>query len=207
MIKLVIFDFDGVIADTLELAVRTVNNMLSEERYDEKIGIDDIREKGLKKLIREFRVPIYKVPFYIKKSHEIVGQELGSVRAFSGIRKMLKELKRHYKLAMVTSNSKENISRFIKKNGMEGIFEFIIAEASLFGKSSKMKKAVKTAGVSNEEAICVGDEVRDIDAARKAGLKIIAVSWGFNSERLIAEKKPDYLVRKPSELLSLIKSI
>ncbi len=206
MIKLVIFDFDGVIADTLELATRTVNRMLSEERREERISANDIREKGFKKLVKEYKVPIYKVPYYLKKSHEMVGQGLGAVRAFPGIMKTLKELKKGHKLAVVTSNSEENVRKFIKKNGMEGIFEFIIAGASLFGKPSKMKKAVKTAGVSKEEAICVGDEVRDVDAAKKAGLKIIAVIWGYNSERLMSEKKPDYLARKPGELPSLIKS-
>jgi len=50
----------------------------------------------------------------------------------------------------------------------------------------------------------VGDETRDVEAARKAGVKTIAVTWGFNGEDILKKQKPDYLARRPEELIALL---
>ncbi len=207
MVKLAIFDFDGVVADTLHLAIKTANTMLEGSGYRERVSAQDLRGKGLKGIIKEIKLPVYKLPVYIKKSRSVFNKEVGSIRAFPGIRSALLRMKGKCKLAIVSSNSEENIAVVLKNNKMDGIFDFIIAGADVFGKSSKIRKAMKLADANREEAVCVGDEERDIEAARKAGLRIIAVSWGFNSEGLLAGKKPDYLVRKPGELAGLIKNI
>lgn len=207
MAKLIIMDFDGVIADTIHLAIRTANNMLEGEGYSKRVGVKELRERGLKGLTEEARLPVYKVPLYIRKSHGIFSREAASVKIFPGMKEALAKMKKRRKLAIVTSNSNENVNLILKNNGMGNVFDFIIAGVDVFGKASKMKKAVKAAGTDNEEAVCVGDEVRDIEAARKAGLRIIAVSWGFNSKNLLERNKPDYVAESPDELLELIKGI
>ncbi len=207
MAKLTIMDFDGVIADTIHLAIKTANSMLEEEGYNERVGIKELREKGLKGLTEDIKLPVYKVPFYIKKSHSIFSSEAESVKIFPGMKETLAKMKKGCKLAIVTSNSKENVDTILKKNGMGNVFDFIIAGVDVFGKAHKMKKAMKIAGVRKEEAVCVGDEVRDVEAARKAGLRIIAVSWGFNSKKLLERNKPDYFAESPDELLKLIKGL
>lgn len=207
MIKLVIFDFDGVIADTIHLAIKTANSMLDGEGCSKRTSIKELREKGLKGLTEDIKLPVYKVAFYIRKSHGVFSREAASVKIFPGMKETLAKMKKSCKLAIVTSNSKENVELILKNNGMGHFFEFVMAGVDFFGKAHKMKKALDIAGVRKEEAVCVGDEVRDVEAARKAGLKMIAVSWGFNSKKLLEKKKPDYVAESPDELLELIKGI
>lgn len=207
MIKLVVFDFDGVIADTIHLAVNTANRMLCEEGYAARITGEHIMEKGIKGVIKDLKIPTYKLLFHIKEGHRIVNCEIGSVKLFPGIKAAIKKMKRDYKLAMVTGNSKDNIRKVLSKNGMEGIFDFTIAGVSIFGKASKIKKAMKIAKVRNEEAVYIGDVVEDIDAARKAGIRVICVGWGFSSRKLLEGNEPDYMVESPDELPEMIKGI
>jgi phosphoglycolate phosphatase len=53
--------------------------------------------------------------------------------------------------------------------------------------------------------IYVGDETRDIEAARKIQIQVIAVSWGFNSREVLAEQKPDFLISHPSQLIEVVR--
>jgi len=55
-----------------------------------------------------------------------------------------------------------------------------------------------------EDVIYIGDEVRDIEAARAAGIKIASVTWGYNLESILTENKPDYIVTQPRDLLNLM---
>ena len=79
-------------------------------------------------------------------------------------------------------------------------------DISLFNKSNAIKKILDKNNLKPEETIYVGDEVRDIKAAKKAGIKICSVSYGFNSSELLELQKPDYLVNKSQDILKVILS-
>jgi len=65
---------------------------------------------------------------------------------------------------------------------------------------------LKSENLKSEEVIYVGDETRDIEAAKRTQIKAIAVSWGFNSKEVLAEHKPDFLIHKPHELIEVLRS-
>lgn len=50
----------------------------------------------------------------------------------------------------------------------------------------------------------MGDEIRDIEAAKKAGVGAVAVGWGYNILKILKEQNPDYLVRSPKELAKVL---
>jgi phosphoglycolate phosphatase len=58
-----------------------------------------------------------------------------------------------------------------------------------------------------EQAIYVGDEIRDIEAAKRSNIKVIAVSWGFNSKEILAQHEPDFLIDEPKQLKEAIASL
>jgi phosphoglycolate phosphatase-like HAD superfamily hydrolase len=66
---------------------------------------------------------------------------------------------------------------------------------------------MKINNLSSEEVIYVGDETRDIEASKKINIKVIAVSWGFNSGEVLAKHNPDFLIHKPSELIEVLRSL
>jgi phosphoglycolate phosphatase len=116
----------------------------------------------------------------------------------------LLELKKAgFRLGILTSNSKENVQSFLMNNQLD-IFDSIYSGASVFGKSKVIKTAIKKGKFSSHEVVYVGDETRDVDAARSAGVRIISVSWGFNTKEVLQKQNPDFLIDHPSELPALL---
>ena len=126
---------------------------------------------------------------------------------FPGIKEALIELKHQgNKLVIITSNSKENVIVFLEKQEMQEVFDFIYS-GTTFGKSKVINKFLNQNNINPQQAIYVGDETRDIEAARKSNIRAIAVSWGFNSKELLAAQNPDFLIHQPNELIDVIGSL
>jgi phosphoglycolate phosphatase len=207
MIKLIIFDFDGVVADSFGVGLKIWKEIASKKQIELKLSTEDIKILGFKGLMKKVGVSKYKIPLFIHRVRKLMNAHMGEVKSFPEMKTMLMELKKGRKLVLVTSNSRENVRIFLKNNKMEEVFDFIIAGVGIFGKSKHMKKAVKIAKVEKMQTLCVGDEVRDIEAANKAGLKIVAVSWGFNSRKLLQKHKQGHIVNTPKSLLKLVKTL
>ena len=114
-------------------------------------------------------------------------EEIYNVKAFPEIEAALLELRNQVdKIVILSSNSKENIIAFLETNNLQSSFDFIYTEAALFSKSKVINRILKQENIKPEESIYVGDETRDIDAAKRSRVKAIAVSWGFNSQQILA---------------------
>lgn len=112
--------------------------------------------------------------------------------------------KNNVKVDIVTSNSKENVLLFLEQWHIKGI-DFIFSAKNLFGKAKVIKNLITKHQLEKESVIYVGDEIRDIEAAHQAKIKIIAVDWGFNSKKRLAQAKPDLLISQPKEILKITK--
>ena len=124
------------------------------------------------------------------------------------MREALEELKMQgYRLGIITSNDRENVTLFLEKNRLKELFEFIYSGATIFGKSRVINRFLKQANLAPEEVIYVGDETCDIEAAKRSKIKMIAVSWGFNSKTVLAEHNPDFLIHHPHQLIQAIASL
>jgi phosphoglycolate phosphatase len=116
---------------------------------------------------------------------------------------LLEELQRRdMLLGIITSNTKNNVLRFLKDKGIE-VFEFLLA-ASLFNKQAKVKRIMKQYSLEPEEILYVGDEVRDIHSAHAAGIRIASVVWGYNDRVFLEAEKPDWLLEDSREILEIL---
>jgi phosphoglycolate phosphatase len=106
-------------------------------------------------------------------------------------------------LFIISSNIKENIHQFLKKYKID-YFDYVLSGSSLFGKDKLINKLIKSKNISKEATIYVGDEVRDIDASHNSGIKIAAVTWGYNSKEILEFNNPDMIVKDPKELLNYL---
>ena len=111
-----------------------------------------------------------------------------------------------YSLSIVTSNTKEAVTEFLTKQQLN-YFDHIYSDKSLFGKHVVLDNFIKKHSINRDEAIYIGDEIRDIEAAHKAHLKIIAVTWGFNSKAGLVKYHPDYLIDSPQELFATLNRV
>ena len=201
MKKYIVFDFDGTMADTYN-NVLDIANDLKKDGY-KGINFEDIREHGFRYLIQKSGIPLRKIPKFVYQIKSKLKKE-NNIKLFPGILDVFKELNKSYNLGIVSSNSEENVKIVLKRYKIENLFNFIYSDSFLFGKHLVLKRMCKKYKINPDDIIYVGDEDRDIIASKKAKIKIMAVTWGFNSEKLLKKNKPDYLVNSPKEILEKI---
>lgn len=203
----IIFDFDGTIADTLDRIFEIINLLAVEVGFKKltKKEFGEARKKHPLKVIKQYKIPLWKLPFLIKKGQKMLSGNIDQIKFIPGMEKTLYQLKKKgYRLGILTSNSKENIEKFLSVNKL-GIFEFVYCSGNLFGKSGSLRNILNKYNLKKEEVIYVGDEVRDIEACQKVGIEMIAVTWGFNSRETLVKYKPQFIIDKPEELLFWLK--
>lgn len=207
MKKYIIFDFDGTIAATLYPS-RDIINRLADKFGFKKVTDEDIpiiKELKPKKLLKYLKIPMRKLPFIAKETKFELNKIIETLDPETGIPDVLRKLRDSgYKLGILTSNSQENVAKFLNRHHLD-IFSFVYSESNLFGKSRVLKRLLKNLKIKPDEAIYVGDEVRDATAARRAKIEMISVSWGLNTRRILAKHKPNYIIDKPHELLEVLK--
>ncbi len=207
--KVIVFDFDGTIADTYQAIVDITNDLSSEFGYQ---PIDEeelllLKNLSSKEIVRRAEISLFKIPFLVQRVQKELGQQIADLSPIKGIESVLIELKqRNYILGIITSNVRENVVLFLQKNNLEYLFNFIYSGTNIFGKHRIINQLVRKHKLNKTDVIYVGDETRDIRSARKSGISVIAVGWGFNSQEILAEYKPDFLAVKPTELLEAIAS-
>lgn len=204
--KIIIFDFDGTLVDSFGYVVEAFNSV--SEKYNLKKvptgELEVLRNLSSREFLKELNVSFWKIFFVVRAARKELGKQIDGVKLFVGIENVLAELKkRGYVLCVLTSNSQENIDYFFKKNN-SAIFDGVYGGCGLFGKRRFMKKILKKYNCNASEAISVGDETRDIEAAKKCKIISVAVSWGFNSKNILEKFQPDFLVDRPEELLKII---
>jgi phosphoglycolate phosphatase-like HAD superfamily hydrolase len=91
--------------------------------------------------------------------------------------------------------------------GLRELFSFIYSGTALFGKHKVLRKFLRKNNLAPEDVIYVGDETRDIEASMKIRIKVVAVSWGFNSAQALAAQNPDFLIHHPRELVEVLGSL
>lgn len=202
-----IFDFDGTLADSRKTLVEIANNLASEFGFDRVTEDEMIRLSNLssRDIFYQSPIPAYKIPFLLRRIKSELNQKIASLEPFYGIKETLNILKKEgYILGILTSNLKENVLDFLHNNNLGEYFDFVYSASTLFGKHKILKKIIKKHHLPLEKTIYVGDETRDIEAAKKSKIKVIAVTWGFNSASVLAEYKPDFLIHQPQELTKII---
>lgn len=208
MIKTLLFDFDGTLADTLSHAVKWLNALSEKYKY-KKVGKKDImelRNSTIADVIKKSGISFWKLPFFAKDIKNEMKKEIDRVKLFKGTKKMLEELSKDYKIGIVTKNNLENVMSILKREKIECV-NFIETENSLTKKEKAIKKAIKKYKLNKEETIYIGDEIRDINASKKSDIKIISVCWGYNSKKALEKNDPDFLAETHKELIKIIKKI
>ncbi len=205
--KVVIFDFDGTIADTVDALV-TIANRLAEEFGYVQITPEELallRNLTSREIISYSGISVFRIPFLVKKVKGELKRKIPELKPITGMKEALIDLKNAgHHLGIITSNSKDNVTEFLKINELDNLFEFIYSGITIFGKTTIINNVLRQKQLKLEEVIYVGDETRDIEASKKSNIKVVAVTWGFNSPEVLAKQKPNYLIHHPSELLEVV---
>jgi HAD superfamily hydrolase (TIGR01549 family) len=208
MTKVIIFDFDGTLADTIDILLSITNRLSAEFGFKSatKEELAQLSNLNSWQILQYSGISIFKFPLLIRRLKAELHSEVPHIQLFPGIKEVLLELKkRGFQLGIITSNSRENVLGALEKNGLQDTFTFIYS-GSTFGKHKVINKWLRIENIHTEKVVYVGDEIRDIDAAKKTGIKVIAVGWGFNSQEALAAQNPDFLIERPQELIEIMNS-
>lgn len=205
--KYVIFDFDGTLADTEE-ANFVIYQKLAEKYNLRSITMDELghlKKMNAKDVMAYVELKKRYLPFILKKGKSLLTQDIENIRLCKpdifDIIKKLKEM--GIKTAIITTNSKTNVKLFLEAHKVD-VFD-LIESATMFGKEAKMKKIVKKEKLDISDFLYVGDEIRDIQAAKKFGMDIASVGWGYNTVESLKKHEPNYLIFEPYELIDICK--
>jgi phosphoglycolate phosphatase len=205
--RMLVFDFDGTIADTLGETRHIFNQMAGDFglRQVEEHELDHLRHLSLKQLLDHLKIPKRRVPALISRGTGLMRGNIQRLQPIAGMVEVLAEMRHHVScFGILTSNASANVDLFLRSHGLREHFEFISSTSKLTGKAKHLKAIRKTFSLRNEEMLYVGDELRDVKASQKARIPIAAVTWGFNSRESLALMKPDHLFDHPEDFLRLL---
>lgn len=201
--RLIIFDFDGTLADTFPWFIGVINKVADRYKFRRiKISeVETIRGYSAKNVIRHLSIPFWKIPLIAKHMRALMAEDTSKIALFEGVDCLLQQLSsKGVRLAVVSSNSQDNISQILGTENLS-LIDYNECGASVFGKPAKLRKILMKSGVKDNEAIFIGDEVRDIEAAKNINVSSGAVSWGYNRIEKLEEEFPDEMFFSINEIL------
>jgi phosphoglycolate phosphatase len=197
-----IFDFDGTICDTFDVTLSIMNG------YFKRLGKNPVtatglRTKGIEALIKEYKLNSLQLLLWVHIGRRELTKHINDLKTFPHLKEVLNMLSQTNTLGIVSTNSGKNIKKFLKNNDLENTFKFVKTSPVLMNKFKVIQKVKQDIKTQTSDIYYIGDEIRDIKAARTAGVKSVSVTWGFEGKKLLSENHPDYLITTPNELLRL----
>ena len=203
--EVVIFDFDGTLADSAPVMADCANELSEKYRYPRTEDWRKNRNKSTKELLRESGISWYRLPFFMRDMKRMFRSKMTSVKPFDGIKEMLDALTPDKRLLVLTSNKLEVVQEFFKRNGLEH-FDRLVCNIPLFGKSKALQRLLKEESLGASDVVYIGDEVRDVEACHEVAVPVIAVTWGMNTRQRLLELKPGWLADSPEDVVRILQN-
>lgn len=206
MVKLALFDFDGTLADSFPVFVGHLDEAARRFGF-RRLGADEVeRLRGLESraILRELGIQPWKMPAIAAWMRGRMAEERARISLFPGIAAAIERLHAAgVGLGIVSSNDAATI-RGVLGEAHARRFSHLECGASLFGKATRLRRAIRAGGVAPDEAIYVGDEIRDAEAARAAGVAFGAVGWGYARRDALRACAPAALFATTDELVATL---
>lgn len=203
---MLIFDFDGTLADTYAIVNKVYYELL--KTYDfPKLSNEDInalRNVSSREIIKSFNIPFWRLPNILRKATPIYRELLPESNLYPGIYALLRVLaKEEYVLGILSSSSASLITKYFESHDLM-VFDFIEGGSPLFKKHRKLKRLLKSYKIHKQDVLYIGDEVRDIEASKKVGIDVAAVTWGYNSKEVLKRYSPTFLIDDTNKLEAIL---
>lgn len=200
-----IFDFDGTLADSFVAMVAVYNkNIRNNENPLTPEEITRLRGMSSRRAIRSLGIHWWQIPKLLLRGLPDFKALLPTLDTFPGLPETLKTLHdRGDKLYIVTSNTGDSVEKFLHLHKVPDYFNDIESGAGIFKKAKHIRKLMRRHGLSRRQTVYIGDETRDIQAARLALVKVVSVTWGFNTRKVLKRMRPNFLIDNPKELLDI----
>lgn len=203
--KLAIFDLDGTLSDSLPWFRQVVNSFADKYRFRriEDGDVEMLRGKSSREIIAHLEVPFWRMPLIAADMRRLKSQNIDSIPLFTGVGSMLQELSQAgIIMAMVSSDSESNVRRALGDHA--ALMAQFACGASMFGKAARFTAVLKRTDIAADDAIAIGDEVRDGEAAAQAGIDFGAVSWGYARPEVLGRLSPALVFDSVADILGIV---
>ena len=201
--SLAIFDYDGTLADSFPWFCSVLNQTARKFGFREvaENEVDDLRAAGTREIVAHLGVPMWKMPAIAMHMRKLSAESRDAVKLFPGVEPMLASLvASNIKIAIVSSNGDDTIRHTLGPAAAH--VSHFRCGASLWGKSAKFRAVIKNLGSDQRCTIAIGDEVRDVEAARAAGIAAGAVTFGYNTGAVLRALGPDLVFDDYADLVA-----
>jgi phosphoglycolate phosphatase len=200
--RLAIFDFDGTLADSLPWFAEIYDQLAGEFglRRVGRAEREDLRSRNSREIMARVGVAAWQLPRIAHRLRRMKAQQAARIELFPGVGELLRDLaRRGVRRAIVSSDAEANIRATLGPD-QAALIEHWDCGAGLFGKSAKLRRVVRRSGLPAAAALYVGDELRDGEAARAAGIGFGAVAWGYATTDALRAQAPDRLFTSIAEI-------
>jgi phosphoglycolate phosphatase len=199
--RLAIFDLDGTLTDSFRWFLCVVNDVADRFKFKriEAHEVEALRGLSARDIVRHLEVPAWLIARHMRI---LAARDLDKLRLFEGVEQMLCALSAEgVQIAIVSSNSESNVRSLLGPE-LAARVDYYACGASLFGKARKIRQTLRALGVPRPHAILIGDEIRDYEAAHRAGVAFGAVGWGYTSPEALRALGASALFMEPREILN-----
>ena len=208
--SLILFDFDGVLADTLADMLRFAQEVCDElgvKHTVVQIDLSELEVMSFATFGRACETPEELVDEFVRRCTRKFAEKKSPPAIFNGLGEVIRKLAVSHVLAVVTENTEETVRAFLEEHELEGFVRAVYGVDMPGSKVEKILMAKSQLVAEGETVFMVGDSLSDIRAAREAGVKSIAVSWGHQSVGRLVRAVPDHVIGLPEELIEITKSV
>ena len=197
--KLVLFDFDGVLVDTLIMNYeisKEINTDLSLDHFKSLFNGNIYQTLEKNSVVKQH--PRF-FERYEEKSRELIVPDV--------LKEIIDQLSKKYTLSIVTATPSPLTLKILKQANAQDYFSDIYGGDIHRSKVYKIKALLEKYKIEPEEAVYITDTTGDINEARECGVKSIAVTWGFQDEKTLLKAKPAKIISNPMDLINAIETI
>ncbi len=211
----VLFDLDGTLADSAEDIRHALRNAFDDLGVRMEAGIEHLIDGSPLEEIFAVAAPDASPPDMIRfidsYRHHYERAPAGRTTAYPGVREtldVLRAVRPALKLAVATTKRAATAERVLRDLGLADSFELIAGSGatSMPPKPAPdlLLSVLAQLGVSPDRALMVGDTLRDVVAAQRAGMRVAAVTYGLGAPEALIGARPDFILEEFDELLVVL---
>lgn len=202
---LIILDFDGTIADSFDYVASFLERHVRRGRLLTHKEKETLRGMNMRQMAVHLGCPRWKLPWLFVIGRRAMRRSIYDVPMFAGMGKVIEQLHNEgHELAIVSSNNSRNIKLYLHHHHLYKHFTDLYGGAGFFGKRRAIRSVLRRNSVQTKNAWYIGDETRDVEGAKAADIRVIAVTWGFDKVELLAKHEPTALANEPQDIIRIL---
>ena len=162
--------------------------------------VEGLRGLTAREIMARLNVSMWQLPAIVSDMRKRKLAAAGEISLFACVPAMLSDLQRHgIKVAIVSSDGEASVRQVL--GPAASLITLFDCGTTIFGKHRKFRRVARKLGIKPSETICIGDELRDIDAAKAAGMDSVAVAWGYALPAALEAAEPTHLFNSIEEMM------